>query len=354
MKKLLTIITLFMVLIPSVIKAETCDVDKISISSISVEEKSGNVTELKEASASGRSINLNLSMSDVGDNIKYKIIVKNDSNEDFELDKNGLIINSDYIDYSLESSDNSSNIVKAKSTRVIFLKAEYKKEVPEEAFSNGTYKDNKTISVELSNNKKGSSLNQKASDKISNNKITNPKTGVQTYSILLIVMFSSGIVYILLRKRTHGKYLILLIGFATLIPISVYAICKCEVKVESKVEIKAKKKVCVMEGIVGTIHLLPYMENVTWDEYYERSSDEIKNELLNVWGSLATLRKTTIIASKCFFVDGKDPIDCYLHHMQYKEGPFSDEDFQNEYFWGTLGIDDKVLDSTKACYTYID
>ena len=96
--------------IPIFVNAESCDSDKIAISSITIESKSDSVEELDEATASGKNINLNLSMSKVGDNIKYKIIVKNDSNEDYELDKTSLKINSDYIDYVIESEDNSSII----------------------------------------------------------------------------------------------------------------------------------------------------------------------------------------------------------------------------------------------------
>ena len=107
MKKLLLPILLFMMFIPFYVNAETCDTDKISISSIIVENKSDNVEEVEEATASGKNINLNLSMSNVGDNIEYKIVVKNDSNEDYEIDKTRLKLNSDYINYSFETDDNS-------------------------------------------------------------------------------------------------------------------------------------------------------------------------------------------------------------------------------------------------------
>ena len=98
MKKLLLAILLLLIFIPFYVNAETCDTDKITISSITVESKSDNVEELEEAKASDKNINLNLSMSNLGDNIKYKIVVKNDSNEDYELDKNSFNLSSDYIE----------------------------------------------------------------------------------------------------------------------------------------------------------------------------------------------------------------------------------------------------------------
>ena len=230
MKKLILPIILFVMFIPFYVNAETCDTDKISISSITVEEKSDNVTEINEASASGKNINLNLSMSEVEDNINYKIVVKNDSNEDYELDKNSFNISSDYIDYTIESEDNS-NIVKANSSKTVYLKVEYKNEVPDEAFESGTYNDNKTMTVNLS-----------TGDTISvPDTLKNPNTGVQSYIIILtLILIISITACVILRKKKYAKFMILIVGTAIIIPVSVYALCKCEIKIDSKVEIKKK------------------------------------------------------------------------------------------------------------------
>ena len=48
--KLISVILLIM-FIPFIVKAETCDTDKISISAITVAEKSDNVVEVNEALA---------------------------------------------------------------------------------------------------------------------------------------------------------------------------------------------------------------------------------------------------------------------------------------------------------------
>ena len=76
--------------------------------------------------------------------IQYKVLVKNDSSDDFQLNNKSLSIESDYIDYSISSSDNS-NIIKANSSKTVYLKVEYKKEVPQEAFSSGSFSDNNKI-----------------------------------------------------------------------------------------------------------------------------------------------------------------------------------------------------------------
>ena len=74
MKKFILPILLFLMFIPLVVNAETCDTDKISISSIAIESKSDNVEELSEATASGKNINLNISMSEVGDNNSIAVV----------------------------------------------------------------------------------------------------------------------------------------------------------------------------------------------------------------------------------------------------------------------------------------
>ena len=231
MKKFILPVLLFLMFIPFYVNAETCDTDKITISSITMENKSDNVEELEAATASSKIINLNLSMSEVGDNIEYKFIVKNDSNEDYELDKTSLNLKSDYINYSFKTDENS-NIVKAKTSKNVILRVEYKTEVSEDKFENGTYNDSKTMIVQLLNE---NTINVPDTFK-------NPNTGVQAYIwVTLILLILSGSLFILLKQKKYTKFMILIIGIAIIIPISVYAICKYEIKIESNVEIKRPK-----------------------------------------------------------------------------------------------------------------
>ena len=216
MKKLKLIIPIFLILmfIPLYVNAETCDTNKIIISSITVEEESNNVEELSEATVDGKIINLNLSMKEVGDNITYKIVVKNDSKEDYELDENSFNLNSNYINYTFESEDDT-NIVGKNSSKVVYLKVNYANEVPNEAFESGTYNDNQTMKVNLS-----------TGDTISvPDTIKNPNTGIQSYILILfIILFVSISTYILLRKKKYAKFMILIIVSAIIIPMSAYAL----------------------------------------------------------------------------------------------------------------------------------
>ena len=227
MKKYILPILLLMMFIPFVVNAETCNTDKITISSISVESKSDNVEELDKAVASGKKLNLNILMSEVGDTIKYKIIVKNDSKEDYLINKNSFNISSDYIKYTIES-EGDTNIVKANSSKAVYLKVNYANEVPDNAFESGEYNDNKTMTINLSN----------SDIKSVPNTIKNPNTGIQSYILILfIILFVSISTYILLRKKKYAKFMILIIVSAIIIPMSAYALCKFDIIVESNVNI---------------------------------------------------------------------------------------------------------------------
>ena len=232
MKRFILIVLLFIMFLPFYVNAKTCDTDKISISSITTEETIGGAEEISAATASGKKINLNLSMSEVGDNIEYKIVVKNDSNEDYELDKKSLNLNSDYFNYSLESNDNS-NVIKANSTKNIKLIVKYKNEVPENKFENGSYSNNKTMTIKLYN---GNTIEIQDT-------LKNPNTGVQSYIfICVILLIVSEFLYIVLKKKKNSKIMILIIGCSVIIPISVYALCESEIKIESNIKIVKNNK----------------------------------------------------------------------------------------------------------------
>ena len=231
MKKFMLPILLFLLFIPLYVNAETCDTDKISISSISLDKKSENVTEVEKTTANGKNINLNLSMSEVGDNIEYKIVIKNDSNEDYDLDKNSINISSDYIDYSFDSEDNNK-IIKAKTSKTIYLKVQYKNEVPGDQFISGTYNEKKNMTLNLSTNN--------TTKETSN--LQNPNTGVQSYFLIsIIIIITSLFIYVVLKKQKRKLFIILITGIVTIIPIRIYALCKSEINILSNINIKEKE-----------------------------------------------------------------------------------------------------------------
>ena len=264
MKKFILPILLFLMFIPFYVNADNCDTDKITISSITMENKSDNVEELEAATASGKNIKLNLSMTEVGDNIEYKFIVKNDSNEDYELDKTSLNINSDYINYSFVTEDISS-VVKANSSKNVILRVEYKNEVPEDKFESGTYKENKTMTVQLSN---GNTVDVPDT-------LKNPNTGVQSYIILFTLILIINVTsYMILRKKKYTKFMILILAATILIPISVYALCNYEIRVESNIIINKERYIAIKAyddcSNNPNVHNTR-MNKLTWSKYSEEN-----------------------------------------------------------------------------------
>ena len=225
MKKFSLILTifLFVMFVPFLVNAEICEPEKVTIESIEISNKTNNVTEKSEPVIHGKIIDLNLKMKKVGDSIEYKMIVKNDSKEDYKLDKTALSANRDYIEYTLETKDDS-NIIKSGEAKEVLLRVQYKNEVSDDSFVNGVYNDSKNIQINLSN-------------KDTTNIIKNPKTGFQVYLIFFIILILSISLLMISKKNKIAKYMFIIIGIATMIPISVYAICKCDFKVNSSVEI---------------------------------------------------------------------------------------------------------------------
>lgn len=301
MKKYLLLFFLFVMFIPFMVNAETCENDKITISSIKVDNKSDNVDELEEATASGKNINLNISMSEVGDNIEYKITVKNDSNEDYELDKNSFNVNSDYFDYTLDSKDNSK-IVKAKSSKTVYLRVEYKNEVPENQFESGTYNDRKSMSLQLS----------------TGNALINPNTSTHLYIMLsVIIILICGTLCVLLKKKEYAKYVILIIGTTVIIPMSTYSLCKCDIKINSNIRIVKDSNPCHID--IGNNVLTEGMEYINgqytyhYKQEYSIGMGPYENTIYywesfndDGWGVASNDKMSSTINSKiCTSINGK-------------------------------------------------
>ncbi len=234
-KKTIYLVLLLIMYIPFIVNAESCDLSSIIIDSIELRNTSGSAEELSNPTVSGKKINLDLKFYEPGDSVEYNLKVKNTSNEDFYFDEESLKQNTDYLEYEFRYDDDL-NIVKSNSTKNVNLRVEYKNEVLEDKFENRLYNDNKTMTIQLSN------------DEIINNldTFTNPKTDVRAYlMIFMILILVSTTLYVVLLKKKYNVFMLIIIGSLSLIPTFVYAICRNEIKIESKIMIvKPLKKIC--------------------------------------------------------------------------------------------------------------
>ncbi len=224
MKKLLLII-LFLI-IPYFVYADECNTDNISIKSITLSNSTNGVIEKSDPIINGGSITLDLSMSELNDKIEYNLIIENKSKDDYELKNiNG---NSDYIVYSISTSDNSK-VVKANSQKSVILTVEYKNEVSEELFNEGKFNDNKSVVINLS-----SSIDD----------IINPKTGYKYAGLIYIAVVSTILVLVLNNKEFNKTFIILLLAC----PLIVKAACNVSFNVSSNIEILESKKSFLMSA----------------------------------------------------------------------------------------------------------
>ena len=228
-KKLLLIICIL--LLPLMVNAEECSSSIIKVKYITVKDKSEYVEELKNTTFKDNKLNLNLKMYDVGDYIEYELKVKNDSNEDYYLNKDLLDINSDYFNYSISFSDNS-NKIEPNTEKTIYLKVQYKKEVEKDKFFSGKYVSNNIVTLKSSNN---------------SNSITNPLTNNNKLTIFLFILLIIQLVLYFTRDKRINKTMVLLLGI--LLPFEVAALCNFELDINSNITIgKVKPNPCTYDG----------------------------------------------------------------------------------------------------------
>ena len=225
MKKLLIIVTMFLLIIPTIVMAEECDSSKISIGSLKLVDSSNDNVEVSDASIVDNKIKVDLKFSDVDDYAQYSFVIKNDSDEDYELSDKSIDIDSDYIDYTLSTNDNL-NIIKAGEEKTVLLNIKYSKEVDSSSFKDGSYTESKIMNLNYSYDKKSNPIADI---------IENPKTGAFKYFLVLVALIVFALLIIKERKKSKVMLLLLVLG---LIPISINALCTCNISVESNVVIE--------------------------------------------------------------------------------------------------------------------
>ena len=216
---------LFMLFIPIVGRAENCDLDKIKIQSVSIKDKSNSVIEVEPPKIDEKNIKVNLKMTSVGDSIEYTLLLKNDSNEDYEIDENNFQSNSGYIEYSIDSSNNST-VIKAGEEKEVYLKVQYKTVIPDSEFNGEVYNSNENLALNLSN------------EQVLDN-IVNPQTSYRVFLLLLaIILCFSAIIFLMFYKKKNNTLMIFILGIISIIPISVFALCKVQINIDSSVSIE--------------------------------------------------------------------------------------------------------------------
>ena len=130
MKRL--IVLLIILLIPFNVFAETCDPSGITIQSIEMIGKSDGSNELNSATANGTNINLDISFTKVNDYINYKLIIKNNTEDECVLDESMFNKNYKNVEYKISTSNKT---ITAGSTKEIVLSVSLKNDATIGMFS---------------------------------------------------------------------------------------------------------------------------------------------------------------------------------------------------------------------------
>jgi len=205
-KKLIIVIILLLgfMLMPNVYAKDA----NVTIKSIEKVGVTGKAEEVNEATISNGTLNFNLLFLEVGDSIKYKVVVENKDNEDYSLVINS---NDEYVAYLVEN-----NIIKKNATTEVTLTAKYNKELPVEQKGQQI---TKTVKVNVTDQK---------------GNILNPKTGRNIVFIVLILLVLVISSLLIKNKKVKSFVLLLEIG---LLPIGVSALNSLVLTISSTYEV---------------------------------------------------------------------------------------------------------------------
>ena len=248
-----------------VVKAEECDLSKITIDSIDMISSTDGVEEINEASIDDKNIKLDIKMTNLQDSIKYKMVIRNNSNDDYEIDKSNFNISSDYIDYSVDD-DGNGKIVKSNSSKTFYLTVSYAKQVPNSAFTNGVYRDSNTMVVNMA----ADDVSVPALEAVK--AIVNPNTSIGGIFLIIVILLISLIVIGILKKKKY-KYLALIILIIS-VPLVVNALCRCDFKVDANVQIEYLDSYFCMivndeNDTPSILNKIPMRKGMSWQEYFD-------------------------------------------------------------------------------------
>lgn len=236
-------IILLLIMILTVLFIPNVYAENVSIESITLDSKSDSVEELNEVKYSNLKINFDIKFVHKDDYIKYKIVINNPTDEDYEiLDNNNKI--SEYITYEFSFDDNN-RIIENNKKSIFYITIKYNKEVPEEQLLNGGFTENNNITISLGNE-------------------INPNTGRIVVKSIILIILILGISLTIYCNRRNKKIYIILLGIL-LIPITVYAIKKIDVSIESKISIEQPTVFYIKDKMYR------FDAGMTWNDWLESS-----------------------------------------------------------------------------------
>ena len=190
----------------------------VEIESIELDSKSENAIVNSVPTFDGLKMDFDISFKAKDDFVKYKVVIKNDTDTDYKISDDTSFNKSEYITYSYDVDEE----LKAGSTTIVYVTITYTKEVDDSALVDNKYIETNRAVVQLKN------------------EVDNPNTGDKSIAIILVsVMILAFVTLIVLNKRSSFKYssFVLLVGIC-LLPVAIYAIETIKLTMNVKVEIE--------------------------------------------------------------------------------------------------------------------
>ena len=202
--------------------------EKVYISNVKVEDKSFFAEEMEEVSYNDLNLSFQVSFSKLEDYIRYRITVQNDSSKDYEIgDLNESLQKSEYVQYDLKFED-GTNVIKAHSSKDLYVFASYVKEVDDSSLTSEGYKESNEMSISL------------ATDSIQN-----PNTGFKViFLVLVLVVAVVGVVISINNEKfVKNMYVAIVLGIIVL-PVVAYALEMLSINIHSSVTIQPGLSFC--------------------------------------------------------------------------------------------------------------
>ncbi|MBQ7789847.1 MAG: hypothetical protein IJ399_01135 [Bacilli bacterium] len=163
-------IVLLIILICSLFISNISAEETIKIISIELEDISLNAKEIQSPTSEGLNIDTSLEFRELNSYAKYKVTIENNTDKDYFIENETYFTPSNYVKYNYYTE----NKIKANDTSIVYLTISYDKEVNEEEYNEGIYKEEKISSIKL--------LNEEGKP------VTNPNTGTPLTIVNLILL----------------------------------------------------------------------------------------------------------------------------------------------------------------------
>jgi len=201
--------------------------ESVEIKSLELDSKSNNTIIKSEPTFSGLEMNFDLSFKTIGDFAKYKVVIKNNTDVDYNISEDTSFNESEYMTYKYEVSDS----LKANGETIVYITITYSKEVDSSKLTDNKYiESNKAIVQLLDSN--GQTINVPDT-------LKNPNTGDNMVMLVIIILLCISITSLLLLNRKKGiKYMSLAIAIGLCaIPALVYAVETIKLTINVSIEI---------------------------------------------------------------------------------------------------------------------